>query len=151
MMSRLKRLISDFPTHHLLIIIFFVVEGNSEFFPDVSLPESITLFGIFFFLAMLILFICKLLVKDQDRAAVISFILVYVLLYCRTVYHNYSQLWGGINRITNTHFFLVLGFAVLLLIFIAYRTSGKALEKIQPVPQSSLFNADPLYRRNHPV
>ena len=78
---------------------------------------------------MLILFICKLLVKDQDRAAVISFILVYVLLYCRTVYHNYSQLWGGINRITNTHFFLVLGFAVLLLIFIAYRTSGKALEK----------------------
>ena len=129
MMSRLKRLISGFPPHHLLIIIFFVLEGNNEFFPDVPFLSSLKLFGLFFLLAAACFFICKLIFRDHSRAAVISLLLTYVLLYCRTIYQYYAKPWGQDTRISNTHFFVVLGVFILLLIFGIYKSSSPALIK----------------------
>ncbi len=128
-MSRLKRMIQGFPTHHLLIIIFFVLEGNNEFFPDVPLASSGKLFGFFLLIATISYFICNALFKDIQRAAVASLLFTYILLYARTMYHYYALPWGNGTRISNTHFFLVLGLVTVLCIIAIRKSSLPALQK----------------------
>jgi hypothetical protein len=122
-------MISGFPPHHLLIIIFFVLEGNYEFFGDVSFSSSLTLFGIFFLLAALIFFICRFFFREMQVASVVSLLFTYVILYCRTIYHYYSKPWGDNTRISNTHFFIVLGIFLFLLVILVYKSSPPGLKK----------------------
>ena len=97
---------TGFPLHHLLIIVFFVLEGNNEFYPDVPLIASLKLFVSFILVALICYLVCKLILREKLRAAVISLFLVYGIVYARTIYHYYSIPFGN-YRVSNTHFFLV--------------------------------------------
>jgi len=128
MMSRLKRMISGFPLHHLLIIVFFVTEGNNEFYPDVSFLASLKLFGWFFLVAIISYLVCKIIFREGLRAAVLFLIIVYGILYIRTIYHYYSMAWGNI-RVSNTHFFLVALIVFVGIVFTILRSAPASIAK----------------------
>ena len=128
-MSRLKRLVSIFPLHHLLIIVFFVLEGNNEFFPDVPPADSIRLFFLFLLISLVCFFACKAVFREKLRSGVISLLLVYIILFARTLYNNYSLLWGKDHRVSNTHYFLLLCLITGILILLTRRRSILGLKK----------------------
>ena len=128
MMSRLKRMKTGFPLHHLLIIVFFVLEGNNEFYPDVPLIASLKLFVSFILVALICYLVCKLILREKLRAAVISFFLVYGIVYARTIYHYYSIPFGN-YRVSNTHFFLVAAVVLIGIVIIIYRSAPASLRK----------------------
>ena len=128
-MSRLKRSIIEFPAHHLLIILFFLLEGINEFYPNVTIAESLKLFGIFFTAAVALFFIGRLFSKDRAKSVLISFLGIYVILYCRTIYQYYGKALPGDQRISNTHFFIVLGLFMILITILILRSTTTASKK----------------------
>jgi hypothetical protein len=129
MMSRLTRLLSRFQVNHLLIIILFILERNNEFFPDIPFTDSLKLFSIFLIAGLLIFIVCIALFREEFEAGIISLVLLFIVLYAKTLYINYSRLLANGTRISNTHFFIVLGVITLLLILWIKRSTLSSLKK----------------------
>jgi hypothetical protein len=119
-----------FPLNHILLIVFFILNGMNGFRTTIVFREPFLLFLTLLILATISHAVCRLLVRDKHKGRMISFLVLFVLLYARTI-HSAINEWYKPGRFNYTYYFPLLFLFFAAAIWLVRRTSQIKLKQLR--------------------
>jgi Sulfatase len=118
------------PLNHILLIVFFVLNGMNGFRNAILFREPFLLFVMLIGLGTITHWLCRLLIKDKARAALISFLVLFILLYARTIHSGINE-WYKPGRFNYAYYFPLLLLVSVSIVWLIRKTSWAKLEEFR--------------------
>lgn len=115
------------PLNHILLIVFFILNGMNGFREVIVFREPFLLFVLLVGLSTIAHSICRLLIRDKARASIISFLFFFILLYARTI-HSAINEWYKPGRFNYIYYFPLLLLVFVAAVWLIRKTSEVKLE-----------------------
>ena len=125
--SRIKKLYShDYYT--LLLILLFVLHGWRFYFGLISFIEVVKAFFVLAVVTLLCFVFCKLLQRQVTKAAFLTFILLFFLLYTTSIM-NFFDLWTVLPHVRSQLFIITVLFIITAVIVNKVKSVGNRLRQ----------------------
>ncbi len=115
------------PLNHVLLIVFFILNGMNGFREVIKFREPFLLFLVLLGLAKITHVICRFLMRDHPKASMVSFLIFFVLLYARSI-HSGINGWLKPARFNYSYYFPLLFLALGIVIWRTRKSSTNNID-----------------------